>query len=264
MGTKEGGNKTMIRDNPLFSTTNQKFNVIILAAGIGSRLKPETDYIPKALVKVGNERAIDHLLKKYQYIADKIIIAVGYNAELLENYTRGKYSSMNLFFSREKVTELYGPGKSLVYALDFASSQLPTIITFCDYVVEDFFTIDQDGLGVCNPVEKQGSVLGTYKTVASIEEGIILGLNKNKDLKHLKKNGFTGISIFHNTLFLKALAYDAASEKGVKNVDYAFDIVNKYVSKMRTVAVPLSKMFEFGTEDLLKETREHIDGNGYL
>lgn len=252
----------MIRDNPLFSTTNQKFNVIILAAGVGSRLKPETDFIPKALVKVGNERAIDHLLKKYQYIADRIIIAVGYNAELLENYTKGKYTSMNLFFSKEKVSELYGPGKSSVYALDYASSQLPTIITFCDYIVEDFFPIDADGLGVCKPKKDHLSILGTYKTVATIEEGIVLNLSKNKEIESVKENGFTGISIFHNTLFLKSLAYHAASEKGVKNVDYAFDIVDKYVSKMRTVAVPLSNMFEFGTEKLLRETREHIDGNG--
>jgi len=254
----------MIKDNPLFSKTNQKFNVIILAAGVGSRLKPETDFIPKALVNVGKDRAIDNLLKKYQYIADRIIIAVGYNADLLENYTKGKYGSMNLSFSKEKVSELYGPGKSLVYALDFASSQLPTIITFCDYLVEDFFNVDQDGLGICNPKNDKTPVLGTYKTIANIEEGIILNLEKNKDISKIKKNGFTGIGVFHNTLFLKALAYHASFEKGIKKVDYAFDIVDKYVKKMRTIAIPLSKMFEFGTEELLRKTREYIDDDGNI
>src|SRR5258708_7226531 len=127
----------MIKDAPLFSISNSKFNVIVLAAGLGSRLRPETDYVPKPLLELGGVRAIDYTIRKYQYIADRIIIAVGYCADLLENYCRGRFSSLNLQFSYEKVSDLRGPGTSVIYALDTASCKLPTIVTFCDYLVED-------------------------------------------------------------------------------------------------------------------------------
>ena len=107
----------MYRVSPLFSIKNQKFNVIILASGLGTSLKLETDFIPKALVELGQLRAIDYLIAKYQYLADRIIITVGYSKDLLRNYVKGKYSSLNLQFSHEEVSELRGPGKSLMYAL---------------------------------------------------------------------------------------------------------------------------------------------------
>ena len=239
----------MHNESPLFSVRNQKFNVIILAAGLGIRLKPETDYLPKALVELGKGglRAIDYSIRKYQYIADPFIIALGYSADLLENYIKGKYSSLNIFFSREEVSELRGPGKSLVYALDYASSKLPTIITFCDYIINDQISVEYDSIGVCKP-SNEDSVLDTYKTIAIVDEGIIVDLKKNEDIENFKKDGFTGISIFHNTKLLKSIVYNAY-------------IIRSYVQKVKTLACPISKIFEFGTEDTLKRTRRYLNGD---
>jgi len=80
----------MFEEGPIFSISNEKFNVIVLAAGLGTRLKPETDHIPKALIQLGSDRAIDHLIRKYQFVADRLILAVGYCSDLLENYCRGR------------------------------------------------------------------------------------------------------------------------------------------------------------------------------
>lgn len=237
--------------SPIFSTTNQKFNVIILAAGKGTRLKPVTDFIPKPLIELGDERAIDYLLKKYQYVADKVIIGTGYGADLLENYVKGKYPSMNLVFSKEDVKELKCPGRSLVFALDYASSNLPTIITFCDYIIEDVFSVDMDALGVCGQSEK--SVIGTYRTIVDAEEGIVQNLNDNTDMS-VKEYGFTGVAVFHNTLLLKSIAYTIASEG---DIEYE-EVIRKYIKKIRTVAISFKKIYEFGIVDTLKQTREVI------
>jgi len=260
--TKRGVKMNMHNESPLFSVTNQKFNVIILAAGLGSRLKPETDYLPKALVELGKGglRAIDYSIRKYQYIAERFIIALGYSAELLENYIKGKYSSLNIFFSREEVSELCGPGKSLVYALDYASSKLSTIITFCDYVINDQISLEYDSICVCKP-SKEDSVLDTYKTVAVVDEGIVVDLKKNEDMENVKEDGFTGIAICHNTKLLKSIVYSAAASKTeLEDVDYAY-IIRSYIQKVRTLACPLSKIFEFGTEDTLKRTRRYLNGD---
>ena len=249
----------MYKVSPLFSARNQKFNVIILASGLGTRLKPETDFIPKALVELGELRAIDYLILKYQYLAERIIITVGYSADLLRNYVKGKYSSLNLQFSREEVSELRGPGKSLVYALDHANSKLPTLITFCDYIIDDQFAVDYDAIGVCKPDEDY--VYDTYKMLAVAEEGVAVDLIINDDLENTKENGFTGISICHNTILLKSIVYGAAESKTrLEDVDYA-RIIRSYLQKVRTLALPLSRMYEFGTEDTLAKTRRYMGGS---
>lgn len=240
-------------DSPLFSIKNQKFNVIILAGGKGTRLKPETDFIPKALIEIGDERAIDYLIKKYQYIADKIIIGTAHDADLLENYVAGKYPSMNVAFSREDVNKLRGIGQSLIYALDNISSDLPTIITFCDYIIEDRFDVDNDGLGICKVTGK--SILGTYRTLAVIEEGVVCDIKDNPD-SSIKDMGFTGIAILHNTLLLKSIAYSMAA-KG--NIIYE-DIIREYIGKIKTLAIPLQHMYEFGLEEILEQTRQALHG----
>ncbi len=253
--------KQMRVRSPLFSATNQKFNIIILAAGLGTRLKPATDFIPKALVEIGGPRAIDYCIEKYQYISGRIIIAAGYSSDLLINYVSGKYPSLNLFFSIEEVSELKGPGTSLLYALDYASSRLPTIITFCDYIVGDQFSVEYDGIGVCKPTEDQ-SVLGTYDTVAEIEEGFAVDLVKNKDRENVRENGFTGISICHNTKLLKSITYGAdVAKNDAEQLDYTLDIIRGYIKRVKTAAIPLSKLYEFGTDEILQETRRQLNEN---
>ncbi len=251
----------MIQEGPLFSVSNLRFNVIILAAGLGARLRPETEHIPKALVRLGSDRAIDYLLRKFQYVADQIIISVGYCADLLENYCRGRYGTLNLAFSREDVSSLAGPGCSLLYALDKASSRLPTLVTFCDYVVEDQFPIDTDALGLCGtPVPD--AVLGTYQTIGCVADGVVTDLVRNDDLDARKEGGFTGIAVMHDTLFLKSIVYAAAAAKGgPAGLDYAFDIIRPYLLKVRTRVCTLSRIFEFGASDTIGRTKTYADGH---
>ncbi len=248
-------------DAPLFSVANLKFNVIILAAGMGRRLQPETDYIPKALVHLGPARAIDYAIRKFQYVSERMIVAAGYCADLLENYVRGKYPSMNLCFSREDVSELCGPGASLLYALDYASCRLPTIVTFCDFLFGDQFPVDADAAVVCRPGHPE-AVIDTYKTGAVVEEGVVSDIRPNSDPLGIRENGFTGTVMCHNSILLKAIAYGQANAKrSLTELDYTLDVIRPYVQAVRTQAVPASRMFEFGTEESLARTRKYMDAD---
>ena len=70
----------------------QKFKsnyVILMAGGIGARLKPLTDDIPKPMLKVGEKPLLETLIKQLRENGfEKILISVNYKANIIENYFR--------------------------------------------------------------------------------------------------------------------------------------------------------------------------------
>lgn len=65
----------------------EKIKVIILAGGLGTRLKEETEHRPKPLVKIGGKPIIWHIMKLYSHYGfNDFIIAGGYKVELIKEY----------------------------------------------------------------------------------------------------------------------------------------------------------------------------------
>lgn len=83
---------------------------IILAAGIGSRLKPITDEIPKCMVSVNNKMIIDKqiegLLKNG---VSEIYVASGYKNEILEQHIKRLYKKVNIIHNKvfDKTNNMY-------------------------------------------------------------------------------------------------------------------------------------------------------------
>jgi NDP-sugar pyrophosphorylase family protein len=77
---------------------------IILAGGIGKRLRPITDYVPKPLISLSNipiiERQIRYLKK---FGVKEIIVCTGYKTEMIENFLAVKNNlGVKIKFSIEK------------------------------------------------------------------------------------------------------------------------------------------------------------------
>lgn len=61
--------------------------VVILAGGMGTRLKEETEFKPKPLVNVGGKPILWHIMKIYSHYGFKdFIIAVGYKGWMIKDY----------------------------------------------------------------------------------------------------------------------------------------------------------------------------------
>ena len=78
---------------------------IILAGGIGIRLAPITQTIPKPMVEINNKPVIgyilDHLLA---YGINNIVISIGYKADIIKNYVRNNQGKRaNIIFVEEEV-----------------------------------------------------------------------------------------------------------------------------------------------------------------
>ena len=61
--------------------------VVILCGGLGTRLKEETEYRPKPMVKIGTRPILWHIMKMYaSYGFKDFILALGYKGEMIKEY----------------------------------------------------------------------------------------------------------------------------------------------------------------------------------
>lgn len=61
--------------------------VVILCGGIGQRLKEQTEFRPKPMIKVGEQPIIWHIMKHYAHYGHKdFVLALGYLGEMLKEY----------------------------------------------------------------------------------------------------------------------------------------------------------------------------------
>jgi glucose-1-phosphate cytidylyltransferase len=75
--------------------------VVILAGGLGTRLREETEFRPKPMVYIGTKPIIWHIMKIYsKYGYNDFIICLGYKGEMIKEYFY-HYELMNSDFSIE-------------------------------------------------------------------------------------------------------------------------------------------------------------------
>ncbi len=61
--------------------------LVILAGGLGTRLREETEFRPKPMVQVGGKPIIWHIMKYYScYGVNKFVICAGYKGEMIKDY----------------------------------------------------------------------------------------------------------------------------------------------------------------------------------
>lgn len=76
---------------------------MIFAAGLGTRLKPLTDTMPKALVPVGGKPLLQHLLEKLKASGFRdIVINIHHFADMIEDWCSRNPMEMNIWFSDER------------------------------------------------------------------------------------------------------------------------------------------------------------------
>lgn len=78
----------------------QNHQVAILCGGKGTRLKPTTDTIPKALVQLNGRPILDYVLNFYRSKGlSRFILCVGYKADMVKAYYADPPSGANICFS---------------------------------------------------------------------------------------------------------------------------------------------------------------------
>jgi dTDP-glucose pyrophosphorylase len=73
--------------NDLLSPTEYTNKVILMVGGLGSRLRPLTNELPKPLLEVGNKPILETIIANFaKYGFKNIILSVNYKSQMIENY----------------------------------------------------------------------------------------------------------------------------------------------------------------------------------
>lgn len=83
----------MITINDVLLQTGKENSVLIMAGGLGTRLKDLTKVMPKPMLKLGDDPILHHIINNFkQYGYNKILISVNYKAEIIQNYFQDGYA----------------------------------------------------------------------------------------------------------------------------------------------------------------------------
>ena len=165
---------------------------MILAAGLGKRLKPLTNDIPKPLLKVGNQSLIERNIRSLlNYGFDEIVINVSYLGNMITEHVLEIFPNNKIIFSKE--SEPLGTGGGIKNALKLLGD-------------EPFMLINADiyhniNLAAVKTVPKYAHLVGVENPEHNIQGDF--SLDNNIVLARSELNDFTwsGISIINPTIF---------------------------------------------------------------
>lgn len=102
--------------------SDQSFDVIVLAGGLGTRLRSTVPDRPKPLAPIAGKPFLDYLLSHLRKVgAQRVILSVGHMAGLIEERYGSHFEGLRIDYSREPSP--LGTGGALRQALEMTESR---------------------------------------------------------------------------------------------------------------------------------------------
>ena len=207
---------------------------MILAAGLGTRLRPLTNDKPKALVQIGGHTMLDMAIRYLvKFGIEEIIINVHHLADQIEQYVRDNNYGITIEFSDER-QELLDTGGGIKHASWFLKGDAPFLVMAVDVLTDlnlnEMIRYHYQQNALVTLAVKDRST--TRKLL--FDENMQLCGWKNNLTGELKgvtsERGYTGLgfSVIH---LLDPAIFDIMHETG------AFSIIDVYLRIMNTAKI---------------------------
>jgi len=114
-------------------TADTNITAVILAGGLGTRLRSVISKKPKVIAEVNNRPFIIYLLKQLDNLGlNKVVISTGYMSEVVKKEIGNNYNKMNIIYSEEK--KPLGTGGAIRLALPLIETQFVLVMNGDSYL----------------------------------------------------------------------------------------------------------------------------------
>ena len=227
-----------------------KMEAIILAGGLGTRLKDILKGIPKPMAQINGKPFLEYLLTYLNYFNfKKVILAVGYKKEMVENYFKFKYKNMKLIYSYEDSP--LETGGAIVKALSYCSGDYIFVLngdTFFNVNLKNFFKKEKEYFDIIIAI-KEMSNFSRYGAI-QIKGNKIICFKEKKYYKKGYING--GIYLINKNLFKKfKLSEKFSFEEFIQdNVDKL--TIGYYIEDSYFIDIGIAEDYKKAQEELAK------------
>jgi len=115
---------------------DRKIKAVILAAGVGSRIKPLIDNCPKSLLKINGKTILEMMISHIQTCGiSEVVFVLGYLQDQIKNYVKTQFPDLVVHFITNEKYEVTNTGYSLMLTKNFVLDS--TFIKFDADVVFD-------------------------------------------------------------------------------------------------------------------------------
>lgn len=165
------------------NVTNLKLPVVIMAGGQGSRLKPITNILPKALIPVGEKTILEEIMDRFAGAGcDHFLLSVNYKAEMIRHYFENLDKEYKLEYFQEK--KPLGTAGSMYLLKDKINSSF--FVSNCDILIEqdlgeiyNYHKESENAITIVSALKHYKIPYGTLKTG---EKGQLKKLHEKPEL----------------------------------------------------------------------------------
>lgn len=164
--------------------------VVIMAGGLGTRLKPLTNVLPKPLIPIGDKTIIENIFERFaQHGSTNFYISVNYKAELIEYYLKEQKLPYQLHFFKE------GKPMGTAGSLSLLKNKIKEtfFVSNCDIVIEEDYSeileYHRENKNEITIVAALKSISIPYGTILSGKEGELLELVEKPEINFKINSG---------------------------------------------------------------------------
>ena len=218
---------------------------MILAAGLGTRLKPLTDDRPKALVKIGDTTLIEYtILKLKESGFDEIVVNVHHFASMLVDFLKAKDFGVKIHISDES-DRLMDTGGGIVKAASFLDGDEPFLVHNVDIITDiDLRTLfnahsQSDALATLAVGKRESSRMFLFDSEMKLAgwQNNLTGkkIIPDSSREPLTPYAFSGIHVISPTIFTLITSkgpfsiVDAYLSQCCRNAIRGYDVSNNFV-----------------------------------
>ena len=233
----------------------EKVDAIILAGGLGTRLKNFVSDLPKVLLPVNGKPFLDILLDHLDKsgMIGKVILAVGYRAEkVIEHYRNSRNFSFRIVFSVE--TELLGTGGAIKKALGYSETNNVLVMNGDSYVdvnLEEMSAVHRAKKAAMTVVVNEVSDASRYGRVLLAGDGRLVAFEE-------KKNDPAGGYVNAGVYLLKKNLFEKVEENKV--LSWEKELLPFFLGDSVFGFVTQGKFIDIGIPETYKISGDYLKG----